>query len=99
MLDFVPNHCSDEHDWFQKSILREEPYTDYFTWLDPAGVNASGDPIPPNNWVGKIFTLIKEQRNTLFTINSNFNLLHRIILFLLKVFASFFKKIKRLHSK
>jgi len=51
VLDFVPNHSSDEHDWFQRSINREDPYTDYYTWLDPAGFNGTEAPIPPNNWV------------------------------------------------
>ncbi|XP_059469958.1 maltase A3-like [Neocloeon triangulifer] len=51
VLDFVPNHSSDEHVWFNKSIYKEEPYTDYYTWLDPKGLNESGSPIPPNNWL------------------------------------------------
>ena len=53
LLDFVPNHSSDEHDWFKKSIAREEPYTDYYVWKDPKGYDADGNPIPPNNWVSK----------------------------------------------
>ncbi|CAB3382429.1 Hypothetical predicted protein [Cloeon dipterum] len=52
VLDFVPNHSSDEHVWFNKSIAREDPYTDYYTWRDPKGINeTSGEPIPPNNWL------------------------------------------------
>ncbi|XP_059470020.1 maltase A3-like [Neocloeon triangulifer] len=51
VLDFVPNHSSDEHEWFIKSVAREEPYTNYYTWLDPKGFNESGSPIPPNNWL------------------------------------------------
>jgi alpha-glucosidase len=61
VLDFVPNHSSDQHEWFQKSILREEPYTDYYTWLDPIGFNATGDPIAPNNWVSIIILKIKRK--------------------------------------
>ena len=41
----VPNHSSDEHDWFIKSINRVAPYTDYYVWRD-------GSPnVPPTNWV------------------------------------------------
>jgi len=50
-MDFVPNHSSDQHEWFQKSLLREDPYTDYYVWKDPKGFDEEGDPIPPNNWV------------------------------------------------
>ncbi|XP_063597609.1 maltase A2-like isoform X2 [Penaeus indicus] len=51
MMDFVPNHSSDEHEWFVKSRRKEEPYTDYYIWADPKGFNETGQPIPPNNWV------------------------------------------------
>lgn len=45
IMDFIPNHSSEQHEWFQKSIRQEEPYTDYYVW-------ASGSPTrPPNNWV------------------------------------------------
>jgi len=51
VLDFVPNHSSDEHEWFKKSIKREAPYENYYTWKDAAGSTPEGEPIPPNNWV------------------------------------------------
>ena len=51
LLDFVPNHSSDEHEWFTKSVAKEEPYTDYYVWVDPKGFDEDGKPIPPNNWV------------------------------------------------
>ncbi len=51
ILDFVPNHSSDEHEWFLKSVAREDPYTDYYVWADPKGIDDDGNPIPPNNWV------------------------------------------------
>lgn len=50
-MDFVPNHSSDMHEWFQKSIQKVEPYTDYYVWKDPNGFGDDGKPIPPNNWV------------------------------------------------
>ena len=34
VMDFVPNHSSNEHDWFLKSEQREDPYTDYYIWRD-----------------------------------------------------------------
>ena len=47
IMDFVPNHSSDQHEWFQKSIAKEEPYTDYYIWKE-------GSPnSPPTNWVLK----------------------------------------------
>lgn len=51
ILDFVPNHTSDEHEWFIKSIKRIEPYTDYYIWGDAKYVNGTRQ--VPNNWVGK----------------------------------------------
>lgn len=45
IMDLVINHTSDEHEWFQKSRRRIEPYTDYYIWR-PAGRNGK----LPNNW-------------------------------------------------
>ncbi|MBQ9148535.1 MAG: alpha-glucosidase [Oscillospiraceae bacterium] len=45
VMDLVVNHTSDEHEWFQKSRQRIEPYTDYYIWR-PAGKNGK----LPNNW-------------------------------------------------
>ena len=45
VLDLVVNHTSDEHEWFQKSRRRIEPYTDYYIWRK-AGPNGE----LPNNW-------------------------------------------------
>ncbi len=56
VMDFIPNHSSDQHEWFQRSINREDPYTDYYMWVDPAGFD--GDtPIVPNNWVHLTYIL------------------------------------------
>ena len=32
VIDFVPNHTSDQHEWFQKSRQKIHPYTDYYVW-------------------------------------------------------------------
>ena len=53
IMDFIPNHSSDQHEWFQKSIKREDPYTDYYIWKDSNGTDLQGNQIPPNNWVIK----------------------------------------------
>jgi len=49
----VPNHSSDEHEWFVKSVQRIDPYTDYYVWND-GKVDENGTRTPPNNWVNKI---------------------------------------------
>ncbi|KAF5284654.1 hypothetical protein FQR65_LT13485 [Abscondita terminalis] len=44
VLDFVPNHSSNLHDWFNKSENSVPGYEDYYIWKD-------GDPNkPPNSW-------------------------------------------------
>ncbi|XP_075235441.1 maltase 2-like [Lycorma delicatula] len=51
LMDFVPNHTSDEHPWFVKSIKKIEPYKDYYIWRDPKEVLQNGTRVPPNNWL------------------------------------------------
>lgn len=41
IMDLVPNHTSDEHEWFKQSRKsRDNPYSDYYYWVDS----------PPNGW-------------------------------------------------
>jgi alpha-glucosidase len=47
LLDFVPNHTSDAHQWFAESrSSRDNPKRDWYIWRD-----AAADGGPPNNWV------------------------------------------------
>lgn len=46
VLDFNPNHSSDQHPWFQASIKEEEPYTDFYVWAKGADEGK-----PPSNWL------------------------------------------------
>jgi oligo-1,6-glucosidase/alpha-glucosidase len=47
LLDFVPNHSSDRHPWFQASrSSRGDPKRDWYIWRDPSPEGG-----PPNNWI------------------------------------------------
>ena len=49
ILDFVPNHSSDQHPWFKQSrSSRDNPKRDWYIWRDPAP-----DGGPPNNWLSE----------------------------------------------
>ncbi len=49
ILDFVPNHTSDEHPWFQQARSSQtNEHRDWYIWRDPAP-----DGGPPNNWRSK----------------------------------------------
>lgn len=48
MLDMVLNHCSTEHEWFQKALAGDEKYQKYF-YLRPAKADGS----LPTNWQSK----------------------------------------------
>ncbi|XP_058832026.1 probable maltase [Topomyia yanbarensis] len=50
ILDFVPNHSSDEHEYFKKSELKQDGYDDYYVW-HPGKVLSNGTRVPPSNWV------------------------------------------------
>lgn len=51
ILDFVPNHTSDEHEWFIKSEKRVPGYEDYYVWRDGKLDNHTNLMVPPTNWV------------------------------------------------
>jgi alpha-glucosidase len=46
IIDWVPNHTSDQHEWFIESrSRRDNPKRDWYIWRD-----AQPDGSPPNNW-------------------------------------------------
>ena len=45
IMDLVPNHTSDEHNWFKEAKkAKDNPYRDYYIWQSAEKGN------PPNNW-------------------------------------------------
>ncbi|CAH1183056.1 unnamed protein product [Ceutorhynchus assimilis] len=49
ILDYVPNHTSDQHKWFQASLNKDPQYDDYYIWRNASYVN--GIRKEPNNWL------------------------------------------------
>lgn len=69
IFDLVPNHTSDQHEWFKKSCARDPEFEDSYIWANPvpgklpknivAGDRLHGLPeglTVPNNW-SSIFSL------------------------------------------
>jgi alpha-glucosidase len=49
ILDFVPNHTSDQHPWFVEArSSRDNPRRNYYIWADPAPGGG-----PPTNWLSE----------------------------------------------
>jgi glycosidase len=47
IIDWVPNHSSDQHPWFTESRESlDNPKRDWYVWAEPGG-----DGQPPNNWL------------------------------------------------
>jgi alpha-glucosidase len=47
VIDYVPNHSSDQHPWFIESrSSKDNPKRDWYVWRD-----RKADGSPPNNWV------------------------------------------------
>ncbi|XP_067844877.1 amino acid transporter heavy chain SLC3A1 [Heptranchias perlo] len=49
IMDFIPNHTSNKHRWFQLSQNRTGKYTDYYIWADCK--HEANKTTNPNNWV------------------------------------------------
>lgn len=45
IVDFVPNHCGIDHEFFKKSIAKDENYIDWFLWSNTLGYDDK-----PSNW-------------------------------------------------
>lgn len=49
ILDFVPNHSSDQCEWFLKSVANDSEYRDYYIWHEGVDDGSGGRKVP-NNW-------------------------------------------------
>ncbi|CAG4997544.1 unnamed protein product [Parnassius apollo] len=50
VLNIVPNHTSNESEWFLKSSSKDEYYSNWYIW-ENAHIDDYGRKRPPNNWV------------------------------------------------
>ncbi len=51
IIDYVPNHTSDQHPWFLESRSScDNPKRDWYIWRDPKPSNDGAAGAPPNNW-------------------------------------------------
>ena len=54
IADFVMNHTSDQHPWFQSARHRDSPYRDFYVWRDEKPEEKPGDIVFPgqedSNW-------------------------------------------------
>ena len=49
IMDFVPNHTSKKHPWFEESKMsKTDPKRDWYIWRNGTGENKTE---PPNNWL------------------------------------------------
>ena len=49
ILDYVPNHTSDQHPWFRAArSSRQDPHRDFYIWRD-----GGRDGAPPTNWLSE----------------------------------------------
>lgn len=47
VIDFIPNHTSDKHEWFEMSVAKDPAYLDFYIWHEGGGAGS-----PPNDWSG-----------------------------------------------
>ncbi|CAF1248492.1 unnamed protein product [Rotaria sordida] len=70
IIDFVPNHTSNEHPWFQAALHNDPKYIDYYIWHK--GKN-NGKELP-TNWLGA-----SGQRMWTFSSERNMYYLHQFL--------------------
>ncbi|KAK3100466.1 hypothetical protein FSP39_020510 [Pinctada imbricata] len=51
IVDFVPNHTSNESMWFYESRRYNDTYKDYYIWSPGIKRNGTNKNDPPNNWL------------------------------------------------
>ena len=62
IVDLVPNHSSDEHEWFQQAkTSRDNKYRDYYIWKDPKGFDEDGNEVFAPGF--SMWTIIEECLN------------------------------------
>jgi alpha-glucosidase len=47
IVDFVPNHCGEAHEFFQKSIRKQDNFDDWFVW---SNITNNAETGKPSNW-------------------------------------------------
>ncbi|WP_394554343.1 alpha-amylase family glycosyl hydrolase [Agromyces sp. MMS24-JH15] len=67
IVDLVPNHSSDRHEWFQQALAAAPGSAERARYLFRDGAGASGE-LPPNNWEsvfgGRAWTRVTEADGT-----------------------------------
>ncbi|XP_014259044.1 alpha-glucosidase-like [Cimex lectularius] len=53
LLDFVPNHTSDRHPWFQDSLRKINGKDDFYVWANMSTFQTK--PLPPTNWKSLLY--------------------------------------------
>ena len=79
IVDIVPNHSSDQHDWFQSALKSTPGSRERARYLFRDGKGEHGE-LPPNNWKsvfgGPAWTRIREQDGTLDRKSTRLNSSH-----------------------
>ncbi|XP_034831679.1 maltase 1-like [Maniola hyperantus] len=64
LLDYVPNHASDQSEYFKRSLAREPGYENFFVWADPKVDPNSSERLVPSNWISEFGGSIWEWSET-----------------------------------